>query len=64
MFIPALQRELLHSSVWWNELGPHQGRSQTFPFGGATGGASFATRGAVNGLCRAFRKRPTPPLKG
>jgi len=30
----------------------HQGRSQTFSFGGATGGASFATRGAVNGLCR------------
>ena len=28
-----------------------QGRSQTFWFGGATGGASFATRGAVNGLC-------------
>jgi len=29
-----------------------QGRSQTFLFGGGTGGASFATRGAVNGLCR------------
>jgi len=27
-----------------------QGRNQTFSFGGATGGASFATRGAVNGL--------------
>jgi len=27
-----------------------QGRSQTFSFGGATGGASFATRGAVDGL--------------
>jgi len=26
---------------------------------GATGGASFATRGAVNGLCRTFGKRPT-----
>jgi len=25
---------------------------------GAAGGASFATRGAVNGLCRTFRKRP------
>jgi len=25
---------------------------------GATGGASFAKRGAVNGLCRTFRKRP------
>jgi len=25
---------------------------------GDTGGASFATRGAVNGLCRTFRKRP------
>jgi len=35
-----------------------QGRSQTFSFGGATGMASFATRGAVNGLCRTFRKRP------
>jgi len=38
--------------------GSHQGRSQTFSFGGTTGGASFATRGAVNGLCRTFRKRP------
>jgi len=37
-----------------------QGRSQTFSFGGATRGASFATRGAVNGLCRTFRNRPTP----
>jgi len=35
-----------------------QGRSQTFSFRGATGGASFATRGAVNGPCRTFRKRP------
>ena len=25
---------------------------------GATGGVSFGTRGAVNGLCRTFRKRP------
>jgi len=25
---------------------------------GTTGGASFAIRGAVNGLCRTFRKRP------
>ena len=25
--------------------------------GGGTGGASFATRGAVNGLCMTFRKR-------
>ena len=29
----------------------NHGRSQTFSFGGATGGACFATRGAVNGLC-------------
>jgi len=29
----------------------NQGRSQTFWFGGATGGASFATRGAVSSLC-------------
>ena len=36
----------------------NQGRSQTFSFEEATGGASFATRGAVNGLCRTFRKRP------
>ena len=42
-----------------------EGRSQTFSgvepdifIWGATGGASFATRGAVNGLCRTFRKRP------
>jgi len=35
-----------------------QGQSQTFSFGGATGGASFATRGAANGLYRTFRKRP------
>jgi len=40
--------------------GPTQGRSQTISFGGATGGATFATRGAVNGLCRTFRKIPTP----
>jgi len=46
------------------DSGVEQGRSQTFSFGGATGGASFATRGAVSGLCRTFRKRPTPPLKG
>ena len=39
-------------------LSEEQGRSQTFSFGGATGGASFATREAVNGLCRTFRKRP------
>jgi len=25
---------------------------------GPTGGATFATRGAVNGLCRTFRKIP------
>ena len=35
-----------------------QRRSQTFSFGGGTGGASFATRGAVSGLCRTFRKIP------
>jgi len=28
----------------------NQGRSQTFSFGGGTGGASFATRGVVKGL--------------
>jgi len=32
------------------------GRSQTFSFGGATGGVRFATRGAANGLCRTFQK--------
>ena len=42
-----------------NRCSVRQGRSQTFSFGGATGGASFATKGAVNGLCRTFRKRPT-----
>ena len=41
-----------------------QGRSQTFSFGGATRGARFATRGAVNGLCRTFRKRPGKFLGG
>jgi len=41
-----------------------QGRSQTFSFGGATGGDSFATRGAVHGLCRTFRKRPAKFLGG
>jgi len=35
-----------------------RGGARHFPLGGATGGASFATRGAVNGLCRTFRKRP------
>jgi len=39
-------------------VGAGLGRSQTFSFGGGTGGASFATRVAVNGLCRTFRKRP------
>ena len=34
------------------------GAEPDISFGGATGGASFATRGAVNGLCRTFRKRP------
>jgi len=42
----------------WKVMPSKQGRSQTFSFGGATGGASFATRGDVNGLCRTFRKRP------
>jgi len=32
-----------------------------FHLRGATGGASFATSGAVNDLGRTFRKRPTPP---
>jgi len=31
---------------------------------GETGGASFATRGAVNGLCRTFRKKPEKFLGG
>jgi len=35
-----------------------RGGARHFHLGGATGGASFATRGAVNGLCRTFRKRP------
>jgi len=30
-----------------------------FHLGGGTGGVSFATRGAVNGLCRTFKMRPT-----
>ena len=34
------------------DMAADQGRSQSFSFGGGTGGASFATRGAVNGLCR------------
>ena len=41
-----------------SNIGYLQGRSQTFSFGEATRGASFATRGAVMGLCRTFRKRP------
>jgi len=45
-------------NCWNKAIGHKQGRSQTFSFGGATGGASFATRGAVNDLCRTFRKRP------
>jgi len=35
-----------------------RGGARHLHLGGATGGASFATRGAVNGLCRTFRKRP------
>ena len=52
---------LIHVNLtlnWKNRCIASQGRSQTFSFGGATGGASFATRGAVNGLCRTFKKRP------
>ena len=49
-----------HCSMRCGQHTVQQGRSQTFSFGEATGGASFATRGAVNGLCRTFRKRPTP----
>jgi len=37
-----------------------RGGARHFHLGGATGGASFATRGAVDGLCRTFRKRLTP----
>ena len=71
-----LRRELdieLGESTFWSDSTAvllninntsKQGRSQTFSFGGDTGGASFATSGAVNGLCRTFRKRPSPPLKG
>ena len=36
----------------------HTGAEPDIFIWGATGGASFATRGAVNGLCRTFRKRP------
>ena len=54
----------LHYRLCVNLLAFYQGRSQTFSFGGATGGASFATRGAVNGLCRTFRKWPEKFLGG
>jgi len=59
----TLQKRCLHMTNidWSKALYPHhQGRCQTFSFGGDTGGASFATRGAVNGLCSTFTKRPTP----
>ena len=36
----------------------HPGMEPDIFIWGATGGASFATRGAVNGLCRTFKKRP------
>jgi len=36
----------------------NRGGTRHFHLWGATGGASFATRGAVNGLCKTFRKRP------
>ena len=41
-----------------------RGGARHLHLGGATGGASFATRGAVNGLCRTFRKRPEKFLGG
>ena len=34
----------------------YRGGTRHFHLGGATGGDSFATRGAANGLCRTFRK--------
>jgi len=63
IFVQKFERSI--QKVWWGEssvlfMTDEQGRSQTFSSGGATGGASFATRGAVNGRCRTFRKRPTP----
>ena len=42
----------INARLWFDSrLRHNQGRSQIFWFGGATGVASFATRGAVNGLC-------------
>ena len=59
---------IMHADGEWQAvervMSKDQGRSQTFSFGGATGGARFATRGAVNGLCRTFRKRPGKFLGG
>ena len=45
---------MLHDSV----LDLQAGAEPDIFIWGVTGGASFATRGAVNGLCRTFRKRP------
>jgi len=42
----------MHGPLLYFRYASEQGRSQTFSFGRATGGASCATRGAVNGLCR------------
>ena len=54
----AIHSEFINIKSMLIRNGYPQGRNQTFSFGVATGGASFATRGAVNGLCRIFRKRP------
>jgi len=50
------------SAMLPSHITSRKGGARHFHLGGATGGASFATRGTVNGLCRTFRKRPTPPL--
>jgi len=47
IFVQKFERSI--QKVWWGEssvlfMTDEQGRSQTFSFGGSTGGASFATR--------------------
>ena len=65
-FYEAHYRTRRRGHPWAGDHLPYSGRDLAGAepdifIGGATGGASFATRGAVNGLCRTFRKRPAPP---
>jgi len=56
---------LFHQGKYHFSYCSGQGRSQTVSFGGPLEESVLQqTRGAVNGLCRTFRKRPETFLRG